>query len=55
METRYWIGVVGAKHVGNGNKRSICAFGHGKKEAVSKLSVGGRFAFQLRYEAFCDA
>lgn len=52
METRYWIGVVGAKHALAGNERGICAFSHGKKEAVSKLSVGDRFAFYAPREGY---
>lgn len=52
MDTRYWVGVVGAKHALAGQSRGICAFSHGKEEAVSKLSVGDRFAFYAPREGY---
>ncbi len=43
--TRYWIGVVGAKHAEIGKDRGFCAFSHGKKQAISRQSPGDRFAY----------
>jgi predicted RNA-binding protein len=45
MTTRYWIGVVGLGHVQHAEKTGICAFSHGKKSAVQKLSDGDRFIY----------
>jgi len=45
MTIRYWIGVVGLSHVDYAVRTGICAFSHGKKSAVSKLSEGDRFAY----------
>lgn len=45
MRTKYWVGVVGAKHAVIGRKRGFCAFSHGKLQAISKLTPGDRFAY----------
>ena len=50
--TRYWIGVVGAKHAEIGKDRGFCAFSHGKKQAVSRLSPGDRFAYYSPREGY---
>ena len=52
MSTRYWVGVVGAKHMTNASKRGFCAFSHGKKDAVLKLSPGDRFAYYAPREGY---
>ena len=50
--TRYWIGVVGAKHAEIGKDRGFCAFSHGKKQAISRLSPGDRFAYYSPREGY---
>jgi len=50
--TKYWIGVVGAKHAQIGKDRGFCAFSHGKIQAVSRLSPGDRFAYYSPREGF---
>ena len=52
METKYWIGVVGAKHAVTGRERGICAFSHGKEQAISKLTPGDRFAYYAPREGY---
>ncbi|OUS08888.1 hypothetical protein A9Q96_00670 [Rhodobacterales bacterium 52_120_T64] len=52
METKYWIGVVGAKHAVTGRTRGICAFSHGKEQAISKLAPGDRFAYYAPREGY---
>ena len=50
--TKYWVGVVGAKHAETGFDRDICAFSHGKLQAVSRLTPGDRFAFYAPREGY---
>ena len=50
--TKYWVGVVGAKHAETGRERGICAFSHGKQQAVSRLMPGDRFAFYAPREGY---
>jgi predicted RNA-binding protein len=45
MSVRYWIGVVAADHVDAAVQSGICAFSHGKKASLAKLSEGDRFAY----------
>ncbi|MFT4716517.1 MAG: hypothetical protein ACI861_000696 [Paracoccaceae bacterium] len=45
MTVRYWIGVVASDHVDAAVKSGICAFSHGDKASLAKLSEGDRFAF----------
>ncbi len=52
MEAKYWVGVVGAKHAVSGRERGICAFSHGKHQAISRLSPGDRFAFYAPREGY---
>ena len=52
MSTRYWVGVVGAMHMKTGNERGFCAFSHGKKEPVLKLSPGDRFTYYAPREGY---
>lgn len=52
METKYWVGVVGAKHAVTGRERGFCAFSHGKLQAISRLSPGDRFAFYAPREGY---
>lgn len=52
MGTKYWVGVVGAKHAVTGRERGICAFSHGKKQAISRLSPGDRFAYYAPREGY---
>jgi hypothetical protein len=42
---RYWVGVVAADHATKAVAEGICAFSHGKKPPVAKLSVGDRFVY----------
>jgi len=50
--SKYWIGVVGAQHAEIGKERGFCAFSHGKKQAISRLSPGDRFAYYSPREGF---
>jgi len=52
MGTKYWVGVVGAKHAVTGRERGICAFSHGKVQAISKLAPGDRFAYYAPREGY---
>mgnify|MGYP001820658999 CR=1 FL=1 len=52
MGTKYWVGVVGAQHAVTGRERDICAFSHGKEQAISRLSPGDRFAYYAPREGF---
>ena len=45
MAVRYWIGVVGLAHARLGEQEGFCAFSHGKKSPIEKLSDGDRFAY----------
>ncbi len=45
MAQKFWIGVAVAEHVRIGAKEGFCAFSHGKKQAVAKLSLGDRFIY----------
>jgi hypothetical protein len=45
MTVRYWIGVVASDHVDAAVNSGICAFSHGKKTSLAKLSEGDRFAY----------
>jgi predicted RNA-binding protein len=45
MTQRYWIGVVGGDHADYAVKSGICAFSHGKRTAIEKLSDGDRFVY----------
>lgn len=50
--TKFWIGVVSATHAETGMNRGFCAFSHGKKQAVSRLSPGDRFAYYSPREGY---
>ncbi len=50
--TKFWVGVVGAKHAQIGKDRGFCAFSHGKKSAVSRLNPGDRFAYYSPREGY---
>ena len=50
--SKYWIGVVGAKHAEFGKERGFCAFSHGKHQAISRLSPGDRFAYYSPREGY---
>ena len=50
--SKYWIGVVGAKHAEIGKDRGFCAFSHGKLSAVSRLTPGDRFAYYSPREGY---
>ena len=52
MGTKYWVGVVGAKHAVTGRERGVCAFSHGKEHAISRLSPGDRFAYYAPREGY---
>lgn len=45
MSVRYWIGVVARDHVDAAISSGICAFSHGNKASLAKLSEGDRFAY----------
>ena len=50
--SKYWIGVVGAKHAEIGKDRGFCAFSHGKHQAISRLSPGDRFSYYSPREGY---
>lgn len=50
--SKYWIGVVGAKHAAFGMNRGFCAFSHGQEKAVSRLSPGDRFTYYSPREGY---
>lgn len=52
METKFWIGVVSAFHAKRGQEDGVCAFSHGRKTAVSKLSLGDRFVLYAPKENY---
>ncbi len=52
MAQKFWIGVAVAEHVCIGAKEGFCAFSHGKKQAVAKLSFGDRFVYYATKERF---
>ncbi len=54
MTLRYWVGVVGLGHVDFGVKTGICAFSHGKRAAIEKLSEGDRFVYYSPRTAYRD-
>lgn len=45
MSTRYWIGVAHLKQAEAARAGGFCAFSHGRKSAVDKLSEGDRFIY----------
>ena len=52
MARRFWIGVACAVHVQAGLANGICAFSHGKHEAVARLKAGDRFIYYATKERF---
>lgn len=52
MGTKYWVGVVGAKHAVTGRERGVCAFSHGKEQAILRLNPGDRFAYYAPREGY---
>ncbi|MEO1920147.1 MAG: EVE domain-containing protein [Paracoccaceae bacterium] len=54
MRAKYWAGAVGAKHAVIGRKRVLCAFSHGKLQAISKLMPGDRFAYYAPPEGYSE-
>ncbi len=53
-EGRCWVGVVSADHVAIAVRSGLCAFSHGARQAVSRLSPGDRFAFYSPRSALED-
>ena len=45
MSQRYWIGVIAADHADHAIKSGVCAFSHGTKSSLGKLSEGDRIAY----------
>ncbi len=45
MAQKFWIGVAVADHIRIGAKEEFCAFAHGKRQAVARLSLGDRFIY----------
>ncbi len=52
MAQKFWIGVAVAEHIRIGAKEGFCAFSHGKKEAISRLSLGDRFIYYATKERY---
>lgn len=42
---KYWVGVVAGDHAKIAVSEGVCAFSHGKKPPVARLSVGDRIVY----------